>query len=104
MSVVVNQEKCVGCRRCVEVCPGNLLKTDASGRVYIRRPKDCWGCTSCIKECARDAIAFFLGADIGGRGSRLYTRTEGDDRIWTIVPPAGEPRTITVHRKDANRY
>ena len=30
-------------------------------------PKDCWGCASCIKECAFGAIAFYLGAG-NGRG------------------------------------
>ena len=44
--------------RCLDVCPGSLIKTDATGKAYIKYPKDCWGCTSCLKECKTGAIAF----------------------------------------------
>lgn len=104
MSIFISQEACVGCRRCVEVCPGNLIKLDADRRAYIKHPKDCWGCTSCVKECGRGAISFFLGADMGGRGSRLTTHTEGDLRYWQITDAAGQEQTIVVNQKDANRY
>lgn len=104
MSIVIHQEKCVKCRRCMEVCPGNLIKADETGRAYIREPKDCWGCTSCVKECRAEAISFFLGADMGGRGSCLTTREEGDYRHWTITSPAGEQKIITINKKDANKY
>lgn len=104
MSIRINQEKCVACRRCIEACPGNLIKTDASGKAFMRHPKDCWGCTSCVKECSQGAISFFLGADIGGRGSCLNTHVEGDYRYWEITDPAGETQTIRVNRKDANKY
>lgn len=104
MSILINQDKCVGCRRCIEACPGNLIKPDAKGKAYMRHPKDCWGCTSCVKECAASAISFFLGADMGGRGSSLTTRVEGDYRYWTITDPMGEEQTITINRKDANKY
>lgn len=104
MSIFISQEACVGCRRCVEACPGNLIKLDADGKAYIRHPKDCWGCTSCVKECGREAISFFLGADMGGRGSRLTTHTEGDFRYWKITDAAGQEQTIVVNQKDANRY
>lgn len=104
MSIFINQEKCVGCRHCIEVCPGNLIKTDGKGKAYMRHPKDCWGCTSCVKECGTGAISFFLGADMGGRGSRLTTYTKGDYRYWQITGPGGEEQTITINRKDANKY
>ena len=71
MSIRINKNKCVGCKRCLDVCPGSLIKTDATGKAYIKYPKDCWGCTSCLKECKTGAIAFFLGADIGGMGSEM---------------------------------
>lgn len=104
MSIFISQEACVGCKRCVEVCPGNLIKLDADGHAYIRHPKDCWGCTSCVKECGRSAISFFLGADMGGRGSRLTTHAKGDFRYWQITDAAGKTQTIVVNQKDANRY
>ena len=78
MSISINKNKCIGCGKCRNVCHGSLIKVDSDGKVYIKYPKDCWGCTSCIKECPVYAIDFFLGADIGGMGSRVHTEKKGD--------------------------
>ena len=99
MSIRINKNKCVGCKRCLDVCPGSLIKTDATGKAYIKYPKDCWGCTSCLKECKTGAIAFFLGADIGGMGSEMtvnerYDSLE-DQKIY---------RRRTNHRDQQERF
>ena len=73
MSIRIQKSKCVGCGRCIEACPGNLIKKDKEGKAFIRQVRDCWGCTSCIKECSCDAIRFFLGADVGGRNAHSPT-------------------------------
>ena len=49
MSIQINKLKCVGCGKCVEACPGNLIKKDTDGKAFIKHVKDCWGCTSCLK-------------------------------------------------------
>ncbi len=103
MSIRINPPSCVGCKRCVEVCPGNLIKL-VDGRAYINRPKDCWGCTSCLKECKTGAIQFFLGADIGGKGSILSVKEQGDERHWIVTSPEGTTKTITVNTKESNKY
>ncbi|CUH94624.1 hypothetical protein P22_0690 [Propionispora sp. 2/2-37] len=104
MSIRIDKTKCVGCGQCRMVCPGSLLYADTAGKAEIRYPRDCWGCTSCIKECTVQAIRFYLGADIGGRGSFLYTKREGDLLHWTIVHPDGREQTITVDKNEANAY
>ena len=71
MSIAINQSKCVGCGRCSQVCPGTLIGMDSDGKACMLYPKDCWGCCSCIKECKVDAIALYLGADMGGMGSKM---------------------------------
>ena len=78
MSIVIDKSKCIGCKRCRNVCPGSLIKTDENGKAYIKYPKDCWGCTSCIKECPAYAISFFLGSDIGVIGLYFYKNPEID--------------------------
>ena len=58
MSIRITQNNCVGCGRCIEACPGNLIKKDAQGKAVIKHISDCWGCTSCLKECKTGESAF----------------------------------------------
>ena len=104
MSVRILQNKCVGCGRCLCVCPGNLLKKGEDGKVYIRNSRDCWGCTACLKECHTGAILYFLGADMGGMGSMPSVKEKGDVRIWRVDSPNGETKTIEINMKDSNKY
>lgn len=103
MSIRINSISCVGCKRCVEACPGNLIKI-VDNKAVIKREKDCWGCTSCLKECKVGAIEFFLGADIGGKGSTLSVKEKGDIREWIVIGPDGNKKTITVNTKESNKY
>ncbi len=103
MSISINKSKCAGCRSCVEVCPGGLIKM-ADGKAYIKREKDCWGCTSCLKECKVGAIDFFLGADMGGKGSVLSIASRGDLRDWIVTGPDGSRKVITINTKESNKY
>ena len=104
MSIRIQNETCVGCGRCIEVCPGNLIKKDDAGKAYIRRPRDCWGCTSCIKECQTGAILFYLGADVGGRGSILSVSEKGDLKFWNVTDPEGNVQQIMINSKESNKY
>ncbi|MDO4168623.1 MAG: ferredoxin family protein [Lachnospiraceae bacterium] len=104
MSIQILKNSCVGCGKCIEACPGNLIKKDKEGKAYIRHEKDCWGCTSCVKECMVHAIEFYLGADVGGAGSTLTVEKKGDLNLWKIKDVNGIVRTIEVNQKDANKY
>lgn len=104
MSISINKNKCIGCGKCRNVCPGSLIKADSDGKAYIKYPKDCWGCTSCIKECPVYAIDFFLGADIGGMGSRVHTEKKGDILSWIIQKPQGDSIKIDINQKESNKY
>ena len=67
MSICIDQNKCVGCGACTEVCPGNLIfvsplkqtvepeKNSVTARkvARLRDVRDCWGCTACVKACRR---------------------------------------------------
>lgn len=99
MSIKISSEKCVGCRACVEACPGNLIKIKDDGKAHIDRVRDCWGCTSCLKECHVQAISFFLGADIGGQGGTLSYEEKGDLALWKF-----KDQVITINKKESNKY
>ncbi|MCX8129324.1 MAG: ferredoxin family protein [Clostridia bacterium] len=104
MSIRIEKDKCVGCGRCSGVCPGSLISKDGEDKAYIRFPKDCWGCTACLKECRTGAIRYFLGADIGGKGSTLHIKREKDLLHWHIIRPGGEVEVITINQKESNKY
>lgn len=104
MSILINKASCKGCGKCIEACPGNLIWRDADGKAAIVYPKDCWGCTSCLKECSFDAISFYLGADIGGMGSRLHIREENGCLIWSVDKWDGSFEQIVVDKSVSNQY
>ena len=104
MSIAIDKQKCVGCGRCRNVCPGSLIKLDSDNRAYIKYPKDCWGCTSCIKECPAYAISFYLGADIGGMGGTMNVTQKGDLINWNITRSDGSELVISVDRRNSNKY
>ena len=104
MSIAINAKQCVGCGKCSMVCPGSLIHMNADGKAFIKYPKDCWGCTSCLKECAVHAIRFYLGADMGGMGSLVHTEKEGDFLRWIIDHPDGKTSEIRIHTKQSNQY
>lgn len=104
MSILIDRTKCVGCGKCHDVCPGTLIKIDADKKAYIKYPKDCWGCTSCIKECPVYAIKFYLGADMGGRGSLVHTEKDGNIIRWITERYDGETVEIKINQKESNKY
>ncbi len=127
MSVLIDSTRCMRCGACAEICPGNLIRIRQGGTAFLPHPEECWGCASCLKVCSAGAIAYYLGADIGGRGGRMRVEEDGRFSHWIIILPqhaahqsgsgknpagswecagagAGRTVTITVDRSDANRY
>jgi NAD-dependent dihydropyrimidine dehydrogenase PreA subunit len=51
----VNEETCINCNRCVEVCPTDVFEPGA-GVVEIARQNDCTTCLNCELFCPTDAI------------------------------------------------
>ena len=102
MSIRIEKAKCIGCKRCAAVCPGNLLVVE-NGKAQIRDARDCWGCTACVKECPQDAIFLTLEASLGGAGGRLYAEDAPDTLAWVFRFAGGEQR-ITVDKHQANAY
>ena len=104
MSIDIARDKCIGCGKCTAVCPGSLLQLDDARRVFLRFPENCWGCASCIKECPTQALALYLGEDMGGLGGRLTVRHEGPLLHWTVTLPDGGTRTLTIDSRNSNQY
>ena len=104
MSITKTQALCNGCKACEQGCPGSLIKMNEAGKAYIKYPKDCWGCSSCVKECHFGAISLYLGADIGGMGSKMTVDKKGDKLYWQIHRQDGETEQSVLNTKESNKY
>ena len=36
-------ENCTGCNKCVEICPGDILR-EGDGKPEVAYPEECWHC------------------------------------------------------------
>ncbi|MCP4453543.1 MAG: ferredoxin [Planctomycetes bacterium] len=60
VTLKLNAEQCVGCGRCMDVCPHAVFGlTDA--RASIRDRDACMECGACAKNCPADAITVEAG-------------------------------------------
>lgn len=104
MSIVIDSEKCRGCGKCEKVCPGTLIGMNEQGKACMKYPKDCWACSSCIKECPFGAIALYLGADMGGMGSKMTVQEKDDKLYWNVEHFDGSKEQIVIDKKESNKY
>jgi NAD-dependent dihydropyrimidine dehydrogenase PreA subunit len=51
----VDDEKCIGCEECVEVCPVDVYEIQDEKAVPVNW-EECTGCESCVEICESDAI------------------------------------------------
>ncbi len=103
MSIRIDKPRCIGCGACTNACPGGLLIMQEK-KAHMRSLRDCWGCTACMKVCPAEAITYFLGADVGGRGSQMTLAREGVIYRWKIQSPGGARSEILIDRRNSNKY
>jgi UDP-glucose 4-epimerase len=56
MTITVDEDKCIGCEKCIETCPFNL-RVLKDGKSFVDS-KRCVGCGRCLKVCPENAISF----------------------------------------------
>lgn len=61
VSLEMDVEKCVGCGRCLDVCPHAVFAMD-DRRARIRSRDDCMECGACARNCQAGAIRVEAGA------------------------------------------
>lgn len=54
--VTVDEEKCVGCEECVDVCPVDVYEMQDGKSVPVNA-EECLGCESCVEVCEAGAIS-----------------------------------------------
>ncbi|MBW2250683.1 MAG: ferredoxin family protein [Deltaproteobacteria bacterium] len=54
-SLVLNQDKCIGCSLCTEVCPHNVFEL-RHGKAVIVDFNACMECGACVNNCPSNAL------------------------------------------------
>lgn len=51
--IIIEEEKCIGCNRCVNICQVDLfIPNSEEGRApFVLYPGECWYCGCCVVEC-----------------------------------------------------
>jgi ferredoxin len=53
----IDRQLCIGCGKCVEHCPTDVLRMDkATKRPYIAYLRDCQSCFLCERDCPVGAL------------------------------------------------
>lgn len=60
VTLKLNQDKCIGCGMCVQVCPHQVFMIKA-GKVNIIDKDNCMECGACAQNCSVDAITVRAG-------------------------------------------
>jgi len=53
---IVSAQRCIGCGRCVRVCPTDVFDTSPDGVPVLARQSDCQTCYLCELYCPVDAL------------------------------------------------
>jgi ferredoxin len=60
VTLKLDEEKCVGCGMCLEVCPHAVL-SQSNGRVRIKNRDACMECGACAQNCPTQAVRVNAG-------------------------------------------
>lgn len=53
--ITIDEEKCIGCGECVDVCPVDVLELQDDKAVVVNED-ECLECESCVETCEQGAI------------------------------------------------
>ena len=53
--VFIDNDKCIGCGECVDICPVEVYELQDEKSVPVNS-EECVGCESCIEVCEQEAV------------------------------------------------
>lgn len=98
MGLKFESSKCNGCGRCVDICPGDLLRIDEKGKSSIRNQADCWDCMACVKSCPQGALETRLPFSLADFGATLKPKIDSDKIRWELTYPDGRSEEFIIPR------
>ena len=85
MGLVQTNEKCVGCNRCIGVCPSvgaNVAVEHERGNIIEIDPKKCIACGACIDACEHGAREYVDDVE------RFFDDLKRGEHISVLIAPA----------------
>jgi thioredoxin reductase (NADPH) len=77
----INDDRCIGCEACIDVCPTEVLDL-VDHKVRVARFSDCVQCEQCANACPTQALVMYRE----GTTPRMLTVPELDEHFQTGVP------------------
>lgn len=56
MKILIDEEECIGCGVCVDMCPEEGVLAMKDDKVQVINLDDCTGCESCEVACEYNAL------------------------------------------------
>jgi NAD-dependent dihydropyrimidine dehydrogenase PreA subunit len=61
VTLSLNEEKCIGCGMCIDVCPHAVIGMNGSNRAWIQDRDACMECGACSLNCLAEAVSVQAG-------------------------------------------
>ena len=91
----INAEKCVGCGKCMKICPVNAIEMiEENGRKKARVvPERCIGCGVCVKNCPTHALM------LEPRPNRMITPLDTTHKVVAMATERGKLQELIFDNK-----
>jgi len=57
---IVDDEKCVQCGICVQVCSEDVFGGEEEYPLSAKYPDECWHCGACVVDCPVEAVRLYI--------------------------------------------
>lgn len=98
VGIQIDKERCSGCGRCMDICPGDLIYLDKDQKSQMRNAADCWDCMACVKTCPAGAIETKLPYSLAEFGAHLIPRVSETKICWECIYPDGRREEFVIPR------